>query len=315
MLIYCLKTEEINHEECRKHPATRNVLWYQNSWSIHEVVGSLKTGHRVRVNIGQFFKGKTKLTNCKGARKYVRLGILGGISIFAFCYGLFNHDLLIRHGIHPHPGPHDNVERSRSNLSIITYNCRGLRNLGKLRRILAKLGCLVNKGAIIALQETHAVEEKHLITYWKHKYIMNCKSNDQKGVILLFNKDFNVITQYCDDNDRTIIAKIVNENTSIIISNLYCPNNHRESIDMLEKVYEKILELFYESPESYIIIAGDMNFCMSDNDSTNRNQSKQEAEVVRNVLNNNKMLKLTDAYRLIEREKGFTWSRGTCFSR
>jgi exonuclease III len=148
----------------------------------------------------------------------------------------------------------------------------------------------VNKGAIIALQETHAVEEKHLITYWKHKYIMNCKSNDQKGVILLFNKDFNVITQYCDDNDRTIIAKIVNENTSIIISNLYCPNNHRESIDMLEKVYEKILELFYESPESYIIIAGDMNFCMSDNDSTNRNQSKQEAEVVRNVLNNNKML-------------------------
>jgi len=57
---------------------------------------------------------------------------------------------LIRSGIEPNPGPQRNVE-------IITYNCNGLGDQNKLRRLLAKSNKKVQNGAIIFLQETHIV--------------------------------------------------------------------------------------------------------------------------------------------------------------
>jgi hypothetical protein len=61
-----------------------------------------------------------------------------------------------------------------STLSILTYNCNGLGDPKKLKRLLLKLNVLVNKGCIVFLQETHIVDTKYLEMIWKHSFLSNC---------------------------------------------------------------------------------------------------------------------------------------------
>ena len=67
--------------------------------------------------------------------------------------------LLLQYGISPNPGPEN---ARKSNLSFITYNCRGLMESRKLRRDLAKVGPLLDKNCIVALQETHTRDNRLL---------------------------------------------------------------------------------------------------------------------------------------------------------
>jgi exonuclease III len=144
--------------------------------------------------------------------------------------GILNKDLLNRHGVHPNPGPETNPnEKLASNLSLITYNCRGLRNKNKLRTLLAKISKLVKKGAIVGLQETHAISKETFDLYWKEGSVLNCKANDQKGVILLFNSSYTIEKISTDENDRSIIVSLKNELLSLIVANVYCPNNVNEN--------------------------------------------------------------------------------------
>ncbi len=72
--------------------------------------------------------------------------------------------LLICAGVELNPGPRQNVE-------IITYNCNGLGDKIKLRRLLAKVNKKVQNGAIIFLQETHIVNTEHLKSIWSNKFL------------------------------------------------------------------------------------------------------------------------------------------------
>jgi exonuclease III len=227
--------------------------------------------------------------------------------------GILNKDLLNRHGVHPNPGPEP--ELTKQNLSLITYNCRGLRKRNKLRSLLANVSKLVKKGAIVSLQETHAIDESFLKLYWKEKSLLNCNSPDQKGVVLLFNSSYTVEKVLNDNKDRFIIAKLKSDLLSLIVGNIYCPNNTNENIKFLEEVYQNISSFAHESPESSIILMGDMNLCLNDNDSLNRQQSPAEARLAKIVINSNKSLNLLDAGRKIVDSGGYTWMRGICFSR
>ncbi len=142
-------------------------------------------------------------------------------------------DLILRkQGVHPNPGPREAV----CDLSFMTYNCRGLRDVKKLRRILAKLSKLVKQNYIIALQETHRVEDKQFSLYWKDKYLMNCNKTNKGGVILLFSNEYKINEVYKDEEDRIIIAEIASEKYKLIIGNVYYPNDHRAAIVFSEKV-------------------------------------------------------------------------------
>ena len=227
---------------------------------------------------------------------------------------LTNKDLLVAQGVHPNPGPVE-YRKDFESVQIITYNCRGLRNVNKLKRLLVKSSKHVSKGAIVALQETHKIEEKFLNDNWCHKYVINASAGDQRGVLILFNKKYELLTQYMDDTDRILIINIKSENHNLIVANIYCPNNHRDSIKVIENVYQHLLKFKYDSPESFVLLVGDFNMCMSNRDYINRNTSKQEQIVVTNVDENNKMLKLSDSFRILNPEGGYTWNRGSCFSR
>ena len=72
---------------------------------------------------------------------------------------------LITQGIEPNPGP-----EKKSNLSIRTFNCNGLGNTNKLRRLLTKVRQKVKLGGIVLLQETHLKSEEVIKLYWKMNY-------------------------------------------------------------------------------------------------------------------------------------------------
>ncbi len=226
---------------------------------------------------------------------------------------LFNEDLLVAQGVHPNPGPPQGVKCEK--LGIITYNCRGLRNTVKLRRILLKLDKLVNAGTIVLLQETHEINVKFLVDNWKHQFVLNGRAKDRRGVATLFSKNYEIVEQYTDEDDRIIILNLKSDLIHLNVANIYCPNDPRENLNKIESMYEKLLEYNFKFPESHIIIAGDMNVCMSDLDSINRCQTNRETIVVSNIKDNNKLLKVTDSYRYHNPTKGYTWNRGTCFSR
>ena len=54
--------------------------------------------------------------------------------------------------IEPNPGPNHDM---KPNLTIRTYNCNGLGNFNKLRKVLNKANIEVSKGGTLLQQETH----------------------------------------------------------------------------------------------------------------------------------------------------------------
>ena len=215
---------------------------------------------------------------------------------------------LICAGIELNPGP-------RGNMEVITYNCNGLGDKNKLRNLLLKVNKKVQEGAIIFLQETHIVNTEYLKRIWKNKLISNCIRTNSAGVIILFNNKYEIKVSHEDDEGRYIVAVVEHEEQTIILSNAYFPNDHKAGIVFAEKLYLKILEAQAEFPSNLTICAGDFNTCMSTEDSMRRNESKNEKLLAGVIQGNNKVTKLKDSYRSIHSTEGFTWKRGSIYSR
>jgi exonuclease III len=202
-----------------------------------------------------------------------------------------------------------------STLSILTYNCNGLGDPKKLKRLLIKLNVMVNKGCIVFLQETHIVDSKYLEMIWKHGFLSNCVKTNSAGVIILYNKQYDLVHKYADCEGRQLIAVIGNDERKFIVVNAYFPNDHRQGVAFAEQMYTKVLEVQAEYPDHITFCAGDMNVCLSSNDSLNRIGSQNEDLLSDVIRNNNKVAELSDAYRSVHATGGYTWKRGIIYSR
>jgi exonuclease III len=200
-------------------------------------------------------------------------------------------------------------------LSILTYNCNGLGDPKKLKRLLLKLNVLVNKGCIVFLQETHIVDTKYLEMIWKHSFLSNCVKTNSAGVIILHNKQYDLVHKYADREGRQLIAVIGNDERKFIVVNAYFPNDHKQGVTFAEQMYTKVLEAQAEYPDHITFCAGDMNVCLSSNDSLNRIGSQNEDLLSDVIRNNNKVAELSDAYRSVHAADGYTWKRGIIYSR
>ena len=216
--------------------------------------------------------------------------------------------ILLCAGIEPNPGPPRKTK-------ITTYNCNGLGDQNKLRRLLLKVNNEVSKGAIVFLQETHIVDTKVLESSWKNKFLSNCKKTNAAGVIILFSDKYEINYVHKDDEGRAIVAVISNEERTLILANAYFPNDHKAGIKFAENLYLKIIEAQVEYPNSVTICAGDFNLCMSKNDSLDRKETKNETLLADVVRGNNKVIKLEDSYRSVHKNGGYTWKRGSTYSR
>jgi exonuclease III len=163
---------------------------------------------------------------------------------------------------------------------------------------------LVNKGCIVFLQETHIVDTKYLEMIWKHGFLSNCVKTNSAGVIILYNKQYDLVHNYADHEGRQLIAVLGNDERKLIVVNAYFPNDHKQGVTFAKQMYTKVLEVQAEYPDHITFCAGDMKVCLFSNDSLNRIGSQNENLLSDVIRNNNKVTELLDAYRLVHAEDG-----------
>jgi exonuclease III len=220
---------------------------------------------------------------------------------------------LIRGNIEINPGPGPSI-RNRL-LDIITFNCNGLGNKQKLKRIITKANSITDKGGIVMLQETHITDESLLSFYTKANFQLNSFSTNSAGIITLYGKNFKTVFNYKDESGRQLYTVIEDDDHKFLVVNVYCPNDHRQCLNFMEQVYCKILEIRNDIPDCYVILAGDFNSCMNDNDLLNRNKLTAEKELTNFIALSNTMCELVDSFTAVNNGTGFTWNRGKCYSR
>jgi exonuclease III len=220
--------------------------------------------------------------------------------------------MLLRQNVESNPGMNNNKQGT---FSIISYNCNGLREKNKLRRLTRKITPIIKKGGIVLLQETHLPDTNYLKNIWKEKFESNCIKSNSAGVLTFFNNEYETVEVEKDSEGRFLILVLKNQDKKFIVANSYFPNDHRIAIDFAETVYLKILEMQHKYPEYLTIAGGDYNVCMNPNDSLNRNRTNVEKNLSNTIASNNKITNLIDSYRSMHKSGGYTWNRGTCYSR
>jgi len=286
---------------CKKYMCERISSVTNKIFKIFSILSFYGSGVRLKRIIGGKIRNKLKNRYNINVKLPFTITNMRMISI-TICL------LLLCQGVESNPGPAPSTE-------IMTYNCNGLGDQRKLRRLLTKLDKKVNKGAIIFLQETHIVNTAYLDAIWKNKYLSNGRRTNAAGVMILFNEKYEIKYEFRDNEGRQIIAVLNYDGKNTIIANAYFPNDHKEGINFAEDMYRRILEVQAEFPESSTICAGDYNVCLTTEDSMGRVGSHTEKMLAEVIQNNNEVTELSDAYRSIHKKEGFTWKRGNIYSR
>jgi hypothetical protein len=61
------------------------------------------------------------------------------------------------------------------------------------------------------------------------------------GVIILYNKQYDLVQKYADCEGRQFIAVIGNGDRKFIVVNAYFPNEHKQDVTFAEQMYTKVL--------------------------------------------------------------------------
>ena len=218
---------------------------------------------------------------------------------------------LIRENVESNPG----MNQNKNMLAILTYNCNGLGDPKKLKRLLYKASSIVDKGCVVFLQETHIVDTSYLSSIWKNKFESNCTSTNSAGVITLYKNSFDLVDCYKDPEGRQLTIVLKDEDRYIIATNVYFPNDHKKGLIFAEQVYLKILEFQHKYPDNYTLLAGDFNMCLNEKDYINRKSTVNEKILSETIILNNITTNLVDTYRVAHDSGGYTWNRGNCYSR
>ena len=227
--------------------------------------------------------------------------------------------LLIIGNVERNPGPTqtkgNDPPSEKINLKILTYNCNGLGDRKKLKRLMIKVNKVVDKGGIVLLQETHILDRERVTLLTNHKVEISSFTSNSAGVLTIFNNEYEKIYSFSDGSGRKLFTLIKVGNEQFLVVNIYSPNDHKKAIDFVEEVYIKILQILNDYPDTFVIVGGDFNSCMTSKDFLNRNKSKAETELTNAISNNNEMCGLIDSFSTTESAPGYTWNRGRCYSR
>ena len=190
-------------------------------------------------------------------------------------------------------------------MKLVSFNVKGLGSADKRADVLNWLS--KKPGEIFFLQETHCSES--LLSKWKSQWDGECFltkfSSTSRGVAILVKKnvDFIVKNVDIDAEGRYIILDVTVESKSIILCNLYAPND--DNPGFFVNLKNKILQHCDKS----IILGGDWNLVINpDIDSFNLKKvyNPRSREVVREMMT---LLKLEDVFRVMNPDdRKFTWS-------
>ena len=141
--------------------------------------------------------------------------------------------LLLSQGVEKNPGPDNN----KPNLTVRTYNCNGLGDREKRKRVLRKVREEVSKGGIVLLQETHVEDETLIGIQWNLGYVTSCVSTQSAGVIILFDNSYECHETYKDHEGRIAIAVIENNIEKLIVVNIYAPCDPVAALVFMEAIF------------------------------------------------------------------------------
>ena len=176
------------------------------------------------------------------------------------------------------------------NLSLCSYNVRGLGNKTKREQIFAWLKS--SNHAFCMLQETHSGDNTH--DSWKHEWgndaFWSGTSNSSEGIGILINPTVSYTIQKYSEliPGRMQILEIIINDKEINLINIYGPNN--DDVNFFEHL-EKYLK---ENDEKTFIIGGDFNTVLNEK-IDKRNGRIDTHKRCRTVINN-----IIDAYSLTD---------------
>ena len=191
-------------------------------------------------------------------------------------------------------------------ISIISFNCQGIRNKGKRYDVI---NYLQNTGAkIICLQDTHLIQTDMatLKNDWNGNIYLNGSKTNARGVAILISNslEYKITHTEMDAVGNMLLLDITVCNIKIRLLNIYGPNTDDPNFFVeMEKYLSK-------HDQSYIIWCGDFNLTLNPKlDSYNyvTINNPRSRTILLDIINR---LNLADAYRYFHPiSKRFTWHR------
>lgn len=203
-------------------------------------------------------------------------------------------------------------------VKIASLNANGLQVASKRRAIFHTMRQLDLDFCL--LQETHSTTD--LAAVWQREWggeiIYSHGLSNARGTAILVkrNSDFEILAEATDDEGRVTILKIKNEQSTIVLGNVYAPtqDDSTQQIKIIDFI-EDVLETFQCQD---IILGGDFNLILNPNLdridlSTATGVSGRYRDRINALLHE---LHLCDVWRLMNsNKKRFTFRRGRYASR
>ena len=153
------------------------------------------------------------------------------------------------------------------NIRICSINVWGLQDAVKRRKIY--LWLQENGFDIIFMQETHCMKEdvdKFNRDWCGDMYHSVSQSRHGRGVAIALSKRFNCNDVKCntDNEGRRVLLNMEHDGNELSLVNVYAPNNKKDRKMFFLRCLKWIKK--YNNAGSNIMLGGDMNCCINDND-------------------------------------------------
>ncbi len=194
-------------------------------------------------------------------------------------------------------------------IKCITLNARGLVNAVKRKKLFYWFE--KQKVDIICIQETHCNENKLNVfkNSWKgYSWYGLTTSQFSKGVGILFSDRLNVSVENChvSENGRLILLNVELEGKPVSIINVYAPNHENERSRFFKHMNVWVNE--YASYKNDILLTGDFNCCINDNDRLPKTHLKDKSRI--EMSNMVKKIEVIDMWNhsCSNKNPHYTWS-------
>ena len=195
-------------------------------------------------------------------------------------------------------------------LSLVTFNARGLREVKKRRAIFRHMHIKYPRHLVI-LQECHSSTETE--RQWKAEWgtiaFFAHGSEKARGIGILFPRNFNGETDliHADEQGRLIAVRIFFNSLSINLVGIYAPtqNSGREQVVFYQNLNNFLQTLDVSNP---LILCGDMNVHLTELDtSSSHYRLTQPASILRSIIDE---FDLIDIWRELNPGiRRFSWRR------
>ena len=167
-------------------------------------------------------------------------------------------------------------------LSFLSINARGLNQARKRRPIFR--WAHNSKADVIFLQETYST--KAIEDVWKSEWggqiIFSHGTNHSRGVMILFTPrlDYQIVSSIVDKNGRYLMLEVTTHDSSLLLCNVYAPNDNTSQITFFSKLNHTLLQ--YANMQ--IILGGDFNCALSSLDKAGGTSIERKQPVIREII-------------------------------